>query len=64
MSTVLMVDISHSMILYGEDWITPAKKVAMVTEFIKTRYPKDSIEVIVFGMMRGLLKLKTSPTLE
>ena len=33
-----------------EDRITPAKKVAMaLTEFIKTRYPKDSIEIIVFG---------------
>ena len=43
--------ISHSMILIGkEDRITLPKKVAMaLTEFIKTRYPKDSIEVIVFG---------------
>ena len=50
MSTVLMVDISHSMILYGEDRITPAKKVAMaLSEFIKTRYPKDSIDILVFG---------------
>ena len=50
-----MVDISHSMILYGEDRITPAKKVAMVpSEFIKTRYPKDSIEIMVFEMMPGL----------
>ena len=40
-STVLMIDISHSMILYGEDRITPAKKVAMaLAELIKTRYPK------------------------
>ncbi len=50
MSTVLMVDISHSMILYGEDRITPAKKVAMaLSEFIKTRYPKDSLDILVFG---------------
>ena len=43
MSTVLMIDISHSMILYGEDRITPAKKVAMaLSELITTRYPKDS----------------------
>ena len=42
MSTVLMIDISHSMILYGEDRITPAKKVAMaLAELITTRYPKD-----------------------
>ena len=50
MSTVLMIDISHSMILYGEDRITPAKKVAMaLAEMITTRYPKDSLEILVFG---------------
>ena len=49
-ATVLMIDISHSMILYGEDRITPAKKVAIaLTELIKTKYPKDSVEVITFG---------------
>jgi len=43
-STVLMIDISHSMILYGEDRITPAKKVAMaLSELITTRYPKDTL---------------------
>ncbi len=46
-STVLMIDISHSMILYGEDRITPAKKVAMaLAELIKTRYPKDTLDVL------------------
>ncbi len=50
MSTVLMIDISHSMILYGEDRITPAKKVAMaLAELITTRYPKDTLEILVFG---------------
>lgn len=50
MSTVLMIDISHSMILYGEDRITPAKKVAMaLAELITTRYPKDTLDVLVFG---------------
>lgn len=50
MSTVLMIDISHSMILYGEDRITPAKKVAMaLAEMIATRYPKDHLEILVFG---------------
>ncbi len=50
MSTVLMIDISHSMILYGEDRITPAKKVAMaLSEMITTRFPKDTLEIIVFG---------------
>jgi Ca-activated chloride channel homolog len=44
MSTVLMIDISHSMILYGEDRITPAKKVAMaLAELITTSYPKDTL---------------------
>ena len=49
-STVLMIDISHSMILYGEDRITPAKKVAMaLAELIKTKYPKDTLDIVVFG---------------
>jgi Ca-activated chloride channel homolog len=49
-ATVLMIDISHSMVLYGEDRITPAKKVAIaLTELIKTKYPKDSLDVITFG---------------
>ena len=65
MSTVLMVDISHSMILYGEDRITPAKKVAMaLTEFIKNRYPKDSIEIIVFGNDAWPIKIKDLPYLK
>ncbi len=49
-STVLLIDISHSMILYGEDRITPAKRVALaLTELIRTRYPKDGLRVITFG---------------
>jgi Ca-activated chloride channel family protein len=49
-STVLMIDISHSMILYGEDRITPAKMVAMsLVEFVKRHYPRDTLEVITFG---------------
>lgn len=49
-ATVLMVDVSHSMILYGEDRITPAKRVALaLSELILTRYPKDSLEVVLFG---------------
>jgi uncharacterized protein with von Willebrand factor type A (vWA) domain len=47
MSTVLMIDISHSMILYGEDRITPAKKVAMaLAELITTRYPRHIRHII------------------
>jgi Ca-activated chloride channel homolog len=49
-ATVLMIDISHSMVLYGEDRITPAKKVAIaLTELIQTKYPKDALDVITFG---------------
>lgn len=49
-ATVLLLDISHSMILYGEDRITPAKQVAMgLVELIRTRFPKDSIDVVLFG---------------
>lgn len=49
-ATVLLVDISHSMVLYGEDRITPAKRVALaLCELIKSRYPKDSLNVVLFG---------------
>ncbi len=49
-ATALLVDISHSMVLYGEDRITPAKKVALaLSELIRTKYPKDSLDVILFG---------------
>jgi Ca-activated chloride channel family protein len=45
-----MLDISHSMILYGEDRITPAKRVALaLSELIMTRYPKDKLHIILFG---------------
>ncbi len=49
-ATVLMLDISHSMILYGEDRITPAKRVALaLVELIRTRYPKDALHLVLFG---------------
>jgi len=49
-ATVLALDISHSMILYGEDRITPAKKVALaLTELIQSRFRKDALDVILFG---------------
>lgn len=49
-ATVLLVDISHSMILYGEDRITPAKRVALaLTELTLSRYPKDAFHVVLFG---------------
>ena len=64
MSTVLMIDISHSMILYGEDRITPAKKVAMaLAELITTSYPKDTLDVIVFGDDAWPIKIKDLPYL-
>ena len=65
MSTVLMIDISHSMILYGEDRITPAKKVAMaLAEFITTRYPKDTLDILVFGNDAWPISLKEMPYLQ
>lgn len=64
MSTVLMIDISHSMILYGEDRITPAKKVAMaLSEFITTRYPKDTLDILVFGDDAWPIQIKDLPYL-
>ena len=65
MSTVLMIDISHSMILYGEDRITPAKKVAMaLAELITTRYPKDTLDILVFGNDAWPISIKDLPYLK
>jgi Ca-activated chloride channel homolog len=48
-ATVLMLDCSHSMILYGEDRFTPAKKVAMaLAHLIRTQYPGDSLRLVLF----------------
>jgi uncharacterized protein with von Willebrand factor type A (vWA) domain len=64
-STVLMIDISHSMILYGEDRITPAKKVAMaLAELIKTKYPKDTLDIVVFGNDAWTIEIKDLPYLQ
>jgi uncharacterized protein with von Willebrand factor type A (vWA) domain len=67
-ATVLMVDISHSMILYGEDRITPAKKIALaLTQLIQTRYPKDTLDVVLFGddaiqvPLKDLMKIQAGP---
>lgn len=67
-ATVLMVDVSHSMILYGEDRITPAKKIALaLTQLIQTRYPKDTLDVVLFGddaaqvPLRDLVKIQAGP---
>jgi len=49
-ATALLLDVSHSMILYGEDRITPAKRVALaLVELIRSQYPKDALHVILFG---------------
>jgi Ca-activated chloride channel family protein len=49
-ATVLMLDTSHSMILYGEDRFTPAKKVALaLSHLIRTQFPGDSLKVVLFG---------------
>jgi len=64
-STVLMIDISHSMILYGEDRITPAKKVAMaLAELIRIKYPKDTLDIIVFGDDAWPIAVKDLPYLQ
>lgn len=64
-STVLMIDISHSMILYGEDRITPAKKVAMaLSELITTKYPKDTLDIVVFGNDAWPVEIKDLPYLQ
>jgi Ca-activated chloride channel family protein len=48
-ATVLMLDTSHSMILYGEDRFTPAKKVALaLTHLIRTQFPGDTLRVVLF----------------
>jgi len=49
-ATVLMLDISHSMVLYGEDRFAPAKRVALaMSHMIRTQYPGDSLKVVTFG---------------
>ncbi len=64
-STVLMIDISHSMILYGEDRITPAKKVAMaLAELITKKYPKDTLDILVFGDDAWQIEIKDLPYIQ
>ncbi|MCC7491818.1 MAG: VWA domain-containing protein [Fimbriimonadaceae bacterium] len=49
-ATALLVDVSHSMTLYGEDRITPAKQVALaLSELILTEFPRDKLTIILFG---------------
>jgi uncharacterized protein with von Willebrand factor type A (vWA) domain len=64
-ATALLIDISHSMVLYGEDRITPAKKVAMaLAELIRTKFPKDRLYVITFGDEAELISDAELPFLE
>jgi Ca-activated chloride channel family protein len=57
-ATVMAIDISHSMVLYGEDRITPAKTVALaLTELITSKYPKDWLGVIIFGDRASRIEL-------
>lgn len=63
--TVLLIDISHSMVLYGEDRITPAKKVALaLTQMIKLNYPKDQLHIVVFGDDAWSISIAEIPYLE
>jgi Ca-activated chloride channel homolog len=63
-ATVLMIDISHSMILYGEDRITPAKQVAMAfTELILTKYPGDALSIVTFGDTANEISIRDLPYL-
>ena len=63
-ATVLLIDVSHSMILYGEDRITPAKQVAMAfTELILTKYPKDDLCIVAFGDDAEEIKIEDLPYL-
>ena len=63
-ATVLMIDISHSMILYGEDRITPAKQVALaLSELIMTRFPKDFLSLVTFGDVAELVSINELPFL-
>lgn len=64
-ATIVAIDISHSMVLYGEDRITPAKKVALaLTELITTKYPKDHLGVLLFGDRAYEVPLRELPYVE
>src|SRR5450759_3255298 len=61
-ATVLMLDCSHSMILYGEDRFTPAKKVALaLTHLIRTQFPGDTLQVVLFHDSAEEIPLSTLP---
>lgn len=64
-ANVLMIDVSHSMILYGEDRITPAKKVAIAfAELLYRKYPGDTLNVVAFGNDAWEVPLSEIPYLQ
>ncbi len=64
-ATVVAIDISHSMVLYGEDRITPAKTVALaMTELITSKYPNDWLGVLVFGDRATRIELSDIPGIQ
>jgi Ca-activated chloride channel family protein len=64
-ATVLLIDLSHSMILYGEDRITPAKKVAMaLSELIMNNFAKDSLDIVAFGNEAWQITVEDLPYLK
>lgn len=65
MATVLMIDLSHSMVLYGEDRITPARRVAMgLAELIMSKYPNDSLDIVAFGNDAWEIEVEDLPYLD
>jgi len=61
-ATVLLLDVSHSMVLYGEDRMTPAKTAALaLAELIMTSYPKDSLDLVLFGDEATPVRLEELP---
>ncbi len=64
-ATVLLIDLSHSMVLYGEDRITPAKKVAMaLSELILNNFSNDSLDVVAFGNEAWKVRIEDLPYLK
>ncbi|RPI04371.1 MAG: VWA domain-containing protein [Ignavibacteriae bacterium] len=63
-ATVILLDISHSMVLYGEDRITPAKQVSLaLAELIQTKFPKDFLALVAFGDTAQLVSIHELPFL-
>ena len=61
-ATVLMLDCSHSMILYGEDRFTPAKRVALaLAQLIKHQYPGDALHCVLFHDSAEEIPLRAGP---